>query len=614
MVDPDSLQALYAWHRDPWALRALFSDSEIQRLEAARRGVVRSRRTVVYCTWENPFARGGGIIAVAENLPQALRSVARDVVVLSPFHARLKTVPDTAPPEIAATTVSFGDRTIQVRIRQVEHRGVRWVLVDADDFFDAPGGPHGDNPYDYSSEEDPDVDSDACLRRDSLFVCAAIPSVLAALGIAGDVVLHAQDWQFAAGALTIKEAVLADRLQTAAAVLTLHNPYDCPLDEDDLERITRRTQRDRWPRLGSPARPGRRTTFYERMIPLFDAPVSTVSRSFARELVSHPLQTVHFASHLQDVFHRQGLVGVDNGLFMKPRRAFSVAAARRALEGDGAMILAEKQTRRRAMLDILSHYRPPRAWGRLRGADGDDLTTLPDRIPVFMMFGRLDPGQKGFDLLARAIERIEPGAMRFVLAPIVPARVSRFADDLARMAASRPGDVVVFPFRMTEGYWETMAGATYCVMPSLHEPFGAATEPYLMGTPVVAHATGGLVQQVCDFDADPKGATGVLFRSSFRADDEELGRQWKAILESPDPGQRMRSPLYASLVHALIGALERAAEIHRNHSAEYGRMLANLYDQATRFSWEIAADGYGHLYDVACNARGGDRAGLPNAH
>ena len=55
---------------------------------------------------------------------------------------------------------------------------------------------------------------------------------------------------------------------------------------------------------------------------------------------------------------------------------------------------------------------------------------------------------------------------------------------------------------------EAQAGATFAVMPSFYEPFGAATEAYLAGTPVIARATGGLTGQVVDHDEDKARATG----------------------------------------------------------------------------------------------------------
>jgi glycogen synthase len=146
---------------------------------------------------------------------------------------------------------------------------------------------------------------------------------------------------------------------------------------------------------------------------------------------------------------------------------------------------------------------------------------------------------------------------------------------------------------------QLMAGATYCVMPSLHEPFGAATEPYLSGTPVVAAATGGLTQQVIDHGRQPQRATGFLFGHAYPSSAVEQGEQWRQILDAPNPASRMYSGLYASLVNGLTSALREAIDVYRNRPSDYGRMLARLYDQAVQFTWEKAAAEYTALYDHA---------------
>jgi glycosyltransferase involved in cell wall biosynthesis len=340
------------------------------------------------------------------------------------------------------------------------------------------------------------------------------------------------------------------------------------------------------------------------MMPLMDAPISTVSRQYARDLVNDPLQTVHFTDHLQEVFRRQGLIGVDNGLFMPPIRPFSEIALQRAVHGDVEDILDEKLARRRVMLRTLTAYRPPQCLGWLRHDHSWDLTRLPDHVPVFMIFGRMDPGQKGFDLLANAIRRTRPGAAKFVVCPMLSDVADRFVDQWRDLARVRPGDIVVYTSRMDvdNAYAATMAGASFCVMPSLHEPFGAATEPYLRGTPVVAHATGGLIQQVVDLTDDPQHATGILFRDRLAAGPIDRGRQWRRILLEDEPAERIRCPLYVSLVNGLTSALEQAIDLHQHRRLDYGRMLAHLYDQARKFSWEKAAAEYTAIYDRASSA------------
>lgn len=569
-----------SWAPDPQALEALFDADERTRIAAARRAVDPAQRTVAYCVWENPFARSGGIFAVATHLPPALRAAGEETVLLTPFHRNLRTTPDYPDLHfIGEVQVPFVT-TQDVKVELFEHYdklGNRWIMLQSWGLFDAPGGAAGSDPYAHGNSY--------LLLRDSLFFSQAVPQVLAFLGLHENVLVHAQDWQTAPTALTVKQAILDDTLESAATVLTSHNPYDHPLPEYNISWITDRAHASHWP-LGQ-------DTVYQRMIPLTDAPLSTVSPGFARELTEDALQTGCFAAHLQQTYRAHGVVGIDNPLFGEPKPAFSKESMLEASAGVTDRIVREKRALRRRMLEILSEYDDARIWGRLEADGGAPVTELPDDVPVFMMFGRLDPGQKGFDVLARAIEGFARGAAKFVLTPIVVGG-GPFVDDLRGLAERRRGDVAVYPFRMEHGYTEAMAGATYAVMPSLYEPFGAATEAYLAGTPVVARATGGLNGQVNDFAADPAEATGFLFREKL-----PLGSSWPAILNAPGPWDRVGIPLYAMIAEALFDALTSSAKLWRNDRSAYGRMLANLYSKAAGYSGQKAAAGYRALYDRA---------------
>lgn len=620
MVSSELSQYLSGWSHDPWALRALFEDTDLRRLESCRRQVHKDRRTIVLCVYENFFARAGGLFAVARLLPKALQQQGDKVLVLSPFHGALATAPSkpSAAPGAAPsplrqcgeTSVRFANTRVPLTLWEHTLDGVRWVLFEAPDYFQARGGPKGNIPYDYTSPEQPQAPSR--LDADSLFASAAVPQVLAALGLTDDLIIHAQDWQMAAAALTVKQALLDSVLHSAAVVLASHNPYDCVLPLGKLGLITTRVEDRFWPTLRRSGRDGapppvRRDTFYECMLPLLDAPISTVSRSFARELTTHPVHTAFFANHLQEVYGRQGVVGVDNGLFLDASvRAFSAAAVDAARRGSVAAILREKQDKRRYLLEHFASFLPENVRGSLDAGQGRSLAELPPEVPIFMMFGRMDPGQKGFDVLARAVERIERGRAKFIFALESPGGVEPWVADLDGLASDRQGDVVFIPDRMTKGYLETMAGVTFCVMPSLYEPFGAATEPYLKGTPVVACATGGLLQQVRDYHLDPAAATGLLYRadlSSLKPADVPV--YWCQLLGAPNPDSRRTNPVHQILVASLTDALLEAAAIFGQRPECYARALANLHGQAVAFSWDTAASEYRLLYDRAI-ASGGE--------
>jgi glycogen synthase len=567
-----------SWKHDLSGLYSFFSDEEVARLESARRQVDASTATIVYSVYENPFAKSGGIFAVADFYLQALLKAGRDVLLLSPYHSRLVTVPcESDVTKLADCSVQFDGRSVATEVFEHRRNGARWILVKADGFFEAQHGSSPTDPYVHAD--------DHRLLIDSLFFSQAIPQVLAALHLTQNILLHVQDWELAATALTVKCALLDETLESAALVLTSHNPYDHELLISDLHSLTQRGEFD-----GQDP-----PSVYQQMIPLFDAPVTTVSTTFAAELTSDPLQTEHFTNHLQHIFHQQGLVGVNNGLFGQLKAPFSDEAYKQLSAKDSQLILREKLAKRTAMLELLAVYQDERILGTLDGGQEKPLAELPDDIPVYLMFGRMDPGQKGFDVLLRAIEQMPRGSAKFILTPIVTDFSDQFYADMCRVAQECAGDVAIYPFRMQQGYMEAMAGATFAVMPSLYEPFGGATEPYLSGTPVIARATGGLVQQIVDVRQDQKNGTGLLFRETTGP----AAGEWRQIQTTHNPQERMAFPCYQSMVNELVSTLTHASEVYRNDSHQYASMLANLHVQAQEFSWEKTIAEYQAVYELA---------------
>jgi glycosyltransferase involved in cell wall biosynthesis len=285
-------------------------------------------------------------------------------------------------------------------------------------------------------------------------------------------------------------------------------------------------------------------------------------------------------------------------LFGSPNPPFSDSAIKSAKQGEPQEILAEKQVKRQTMLQALGEYTresDPRIFGVLDGGQNRPLSKLPNDVPVFLMFGRLDPRQKGFDLLTQVIRELPRGTAKFVLTPIVASVPQPFLDDLKGVAEECLGDVVVYPFRMMSGYMETMAGASFAVMPSIYEPFGGATEPYLQGTPVVARASGGLVQQVADVETSPTSATGILFREAF----EPGPNSWSELLEKESPKDRRETKLYCSMVDSLKAVILQAVDICREKPDIYGKMLTNVFNAALAFSWDRAAEEYETIYSQA---------------
>ncbi len=554
-------------------------------------------KTGVFLTFENEFAPLGGLAAVMRVLPKRMAGQWNGpCVTITPFFREImKCRPDVLEsihPAGIAFSLNFGGDTHAVSVRRHEDaRGFRTYFVDSPAFFNAPcdcGDPPGAeapcNPY-----VDPADPSQ--LLRDALFFCAAVPHVLAALRFTKNLVLCLQDWETACAAMTAKQDA---RLTSVSCVLTLHNAYD------------RRVSAGDWRVMTDQRISGR--TILTKMAAFLDGPVCTVSQHFAHELKHDPVQRKIFAPQLQKVFHTRAICGVDNGTFREID--FPGETRDRADQGDYRPLLKEKAKRRREMVKHLNAYAPAHAWGSLDFRDFEG--------PVFLFCGRDDPRQKGYDVAAAAIRRVPAGRARYIFAPIPGDEGVEGLLFLKKLAEERAGEVKVFPFRMTRGYEALQGGASFAVMCSFYEPFGSATENYAVGTPVVARATGGLVQQIvpCSsrsltalvkkmsrrYHAVSAPPTGFLYHErTLNAKATE--RDWRKILNCgywPRRCDRVvaRSsiPVFQSMVEQAAAALRDAAELYETDQARYARMIANGFHMLEKFSWETAVRRYREVF------------------
>ena len=342
------------------------------------------------------------------------------------------------------------------------------------------------------------------------------------------------------------------------------------------------------------------------MIPLLDGPLSTVSENFATELVNDPLHTRVFASHLQQSLKKQPIVGINNGLF--GQIDFPLAAIDAADHGEFDGILREKGNRREELIQVLKEYQPPQAWGSVNFTDFAG--------PIFLLFGRDDPRQKGYDVAAAAIEKIPQGKAKYIFTPIPGDEGLEGLEFLKRLTNDRPGEVKVFPFRMKRGYMDLQKGASFLVMCSLYEPFGGATEGYVVGTPVVARATGGLVQQICPYPSRSltdevkrlvspyhhtfDAPTGFLFREPDLKHKDQVGG-WRRIVECGywPKGDRLKDRkgtlLFEGMVDQAAQAIADAIDLYHHDEVAYATMIRNGLKMLERFSWDSTVQQYQNL-------------------
>lgn len=555
-----------------------FTGSEISLITERLRNV--QVRNVVFCSFENRFAKSGGLASVMANALPFLKEINSipGVCLISPFYPALM-----RESKLKKTgrnfDLLFGNRKIHVEIFKSLQAYSRPRTGSLEEYYlKSPPFFHTaemmNDPYCYH-ESDAEK-SNELLRLNALFYCKAVPYALYALGITQDVICHLHEWQTALISLTAKEAMTKGMLHSCGTVQTMHNSYDAQFSWDMLARLMDKGRRKKLANL-----PGDGLSAYQAGLQLVDAPVTTVSSNFAHELTSDIIQTRHFVPHLQNILKSGAPVGINNGMFLDFSPSFPSRDGHTVDE-----VRTIKQKNRRVLLKILHEYKPKERFGILTYR-GKTILKLPDHIPVLVMTGRLDPLQKGYFVLLRAVEKFAEDEIKVILAPL-PARKSDL-DYFYEVACKCNGNVTVFPFRMHRGYQELQTGSTFGIMPSVYEPFGAAVEYMANGTVNIGRATGGLVDQI-----DMK--CGFLFREDAVF---HTLKNVRAFIESSDMMQaRKTNPWTQSMADNLYTTIKKAVDVYQNHPEKYYRLILHGFRKARTFSWESSAKKYYKIYQM----------------
>lgn len=541
-------------------------------------------RNVVFCSFENRFAKSGGLASVMTNILPFVKEVNAIPVVLlmTPFYPSLMSEAKVKTTQ-KHFSLLYANRKINVEILESSQRystpgkgSIREYYLKSDHFFNTSETIK--DPYCYH-ESDTNKNNEL-LRSSALFFCKAVPHALNALGIREDIVCHLHEWQTALISLTAKEAMTGGVLQSCGTVQTIHNSYDAQFSWESLARILDKRRRKSLTNL-----PGDGLSSYQAGLQLVDAPVTTVSAHFARELTSDIIQTKHFVPHLQNILKSSVPVGINNGMFVDYSPLFPAREKHTLSE-----IRAIKSKSRQNLLKMLSVYKPKERFGTLT-YKGETILKLPVHVPIIVMTGRLDPLQKGYFVLLRTVEKFAEDEVKVILAPL-PARKSDL-DYFYEVACKCNGNVTVFPFRMHRGYRELQTGSTFGIMPSVYEPFGAAVEYMANGTVNIGRATGGLVDQI---DSE----CGFLYREDAVF---HTLKNVKAFVESSDLMQaRKTNPWMLSMADNLYAVMKKAVDIYRNHPDDYYRMIINGFKKVRTFSWESGAKKYFRIYEMIRNA------------
>lgn len=555
-----------------------------------------STTVLAFLTYETPYAPCGGIAAVMGRLPGYLQAATQlPTIVITPFHHRIEKTSSLEMDHVGSVRVPFDGGAIPVGIFRYDDRWSWYFLRPEDKRFFA-GVRH---PYDVGKTQE---EIAITLRRDALFFGAIVARALPLIQMEARWVLMAQDWEAATTALA-----LASHLNDYRLFLTLHNSYDSGAVEDDQLRSVG-IKPEYCPGPGGSLA----ATVLERALRLCEEAVFTVSKQFALDLTEDLLQAQIMAPHLREML-RPRLVGVDNGLFAELAISDDVLAA--AARGNFGPLRDWKSAKREQAMHALDALVPSAD----RPVWGDVSTFNREDAPWFVLAGRDDPRQKGYDVAASAItDFLEHGGdARFLFFPIPGDEGLAGLSFLEELSQRFPESVLVLPFLFREGYFAALQGATYGIMPSLYEPFGMANEFYLNGTVGIGRATGGILQQIIPlrdvrsfspavqsrserWHAASAHPTGLLYRE--RDDIQSAVDDWRGINAAEydrwggRPNrvqQRAQFAVFRSMADELLVSIKEGTRIYQEEPELYYRMLTQGIAHIQRsFSWERAAGEY----------------------
>lgn len=436
----------------------------------------------------SPYAKTGGLGEVSAALPKALAARGHDVTCFLPRYGTIPFPPGrlvgSVHVPVDATPRSAGYYEVQLAPR------LRLVFVEHPPFFDRDGI-YGDSGGDFPDNE---------FRY--AFFSRAVIEYFRARGERPDV-FHCHDWQTGLLPVYLKAFYWDDpTLYRSATVFTIHNlAYQGHFPLSTLRA------------LGLPPVLGTadglemhgNMCFMKGGV-LFSEMVTTVSETYAREI-----QTAEFGVGFEGILAERAsdLVGIVNGVDYdewNPETDDAIAARYDASDHSGKVKCKEA---------LLAEF---------------SLPSSPD-LPLVGVISRL-VGQKGFDIVADAIDQLTARPIRMVTLGSGESEVEEGLREYTRRDPSR----FAARFRYDSGLAHRIeAGADMILMPSRFEPCGL-TQLYSLkyGTPPIVRATGGLADTVEHWNPKTKKGTGFLFQHA-----DVAGLMWgidEALRAYANPG------------------------------------------------------------------------------
>ena len=462
-----------------------------------------------------PFVKSGGLGDVAGSLPKALKALGADVRVVIPKYKKIKTEHYINIEFLGSFNVKLGWRTQKAGIL-LKNEDVPVYFVENDYYF----GRDGLYGYDDDNER-------------FAFFSKAVIDMLPFVDFIPDII-HCNDWQTGPVSMVLKESYKKiSYLKNIKTLYTIHNlQYQGNFDPASLEMFD----------LPSYLYDNGTVEFYGRMSYMksgieYSDVVSTVSETYAKEI-----QTEEYGYGFDGIMRSVSgrLKGIINGIDYKENDP----ETDKRIEVNFGVDTIEKKKENKKLLQ------------RSLGLEERD-------VPMICMISRL-ANQKGFDILAGAMETLMQNDIQFVLLGTGEKEYEdmfRYYEDRWK---GRFCSCIMFDDVLAQRIY---ASGDMFLMPSRFEPCGLGQMFSLRyGTVPVVRKTGGLADTVTHFDPETSKGNGFLF-------------------ETYDSG-------------GIIWAVGEALKTYENKDS-WNRLVKNCME--TKLSWEDSAKKYIALYNEMLN-------------
>ncbi len=462
-----------------------------------------------------PFVKSGGLGDVAGSLPKALKALGADVRVVIPKYKKIKTEHYINIEFLGSFNVKLGWRTQKAGIL-LKNEDVPVYFVENDYYF----GRDGLYGYDDDNER-------------FAFFSKAVIDMLPFVDFIPDII-HCNDWQTGPVSMVLKESYKKiSYLKNIKTLYTIHNlQYQGNFDPASLEMFD----------LPSYLYDNGTVEFYGRMSYMksgieYSDVVSTVSETYAKEI-----QTEEYGYGFDGIMRSVSgrLKGIINGIDYKENDP----ETDKRIEVNFGVDTIEKKKENKKLLQ------------RSLGLEERD-------VPMICIISRL-ANQKGFDILAGAMETLMQNDIQFVILGTGEKEYEdmfRYYEDRWK---GRFCSCIMFDDVLAQRIY---ASGDMFLMPSRFEPCGLGQMFSLRyGTVPVVRKTGGLADTVTHFDPETGKGNGFLF-------------------ETYDSG-------------GIIWAVGEALKTYENKDS-WNRLVKNCME--TKLSWEDSAKKYIALYNEMLN-------------